>query len=254
MKSRAALLLLLLVLVATPASSSTSATALYNRGNDFYQAGSYQQAREAYLQALTTGLVNSELYFNLANAELRAGLLGPAVAHYLRAQRLDPRDPDLGFNLEYARGRIKARLPELPQGPLRRAFDRAVGFMSANEWSLLLIGAYWLAAAAAIGLILAPADLARLAFRYLLFVALAGLILAAPFAATSVKRDLFTPRAVIMVDKVTARSGPGPDNAELFELYEGMDVAVGQCESGWCRVSAPGGFIGWVTADSFENL
>jgi len=33
-----------------------------------------------------------------------------------------------------------------------------------------------------------------------------------------------------------------------------MDVVVGQCESGWCRVSAPGGFMGWVPADSFERL
>jgi len=251
---RAALLLAVLGLcLAGRAPAAGSAAALFNRGNQLYQAGKYEEARQAYEQAAATGLRNAELFYNLGNAELRSGRLGPAVAAYLRARRITPRDADVRFNLEYARARIKARLPDLPQGPLDRAWTRVAEYLSGDEWTLLALGAYWLAAAGAGGLILARRRLLRSAARWLFYSGLAVLVCALPFTAVKVNRDYLTPRGVILADKVTARSGPGEENAALFELYEGMDVVVGQCQSGWCRVSPPG-FIGWIAADKFERI
>ena len=78
-------------------------------------------------------------------------------------------------------------------------------------------------------------------------------VLFAPVAAVRVHRDLFTEQAVMLV-KDTARSGPGETNSKLFELAEGVEVEVGQCESGWCQVSPRDGFNGWVLAKDFERL
>lgn len=253
---RLALIGLLAAIMALPlaGAGSSAATALYNRANQLYQDGNYRAAAGKYREAVAAGGGAASLYYNLGNAELRSGRLGPAIAAYLRAQRLAPRDRDVKFNLEYARARIKARLPELPRSAIYRAFDRVVGFLNVNEWTLLVLAAYWLAAILTIVLILARGETARRVSRYLLYVCAATALVSLPFAATRVSRDHLTPRAVIMDEKAGARSGPGEDNAELFELYEGMDVTVGQCDSGWCRISAPGGFIGWVEARTFERL
>lgn len=234
--------------------AANSAAALYNRGNELYKAGGYQAAKEAYKKALTTGTPNAQLYYNLGNAQLRTGKLGSAIASYLRAKRLRPRDPDIIFNLEYARTKIKARLIEPPRGPAGRALDMALDSLNANEWTAVVLGAYWLSAMCIVVIILGKTDRIRRASRFIIYVGIMVLVVAAPFASIRVKRDLVTPRVVIMLDKVTVRSGPGEDNKEQFDLYEGMDMVVGQCESGWCNVSAPGGFNGWAPAESFEWL
>jgi len=236
------------------AQASTSAASLFNRGNELYKDGEFEQARDAYRHALDSGVDNAALYFNLGNAELRSGRLGPAIADYMRAQRLKPRDPDISFNLEYARQRIAAFPEDLPRGPFTKAFNYVTASLSANEWTVVVLGAYWMMCAAWVALIISGRQSVRQASRMLVYAALVLLILALPFAGTRVKRDHLTPRGVMVVEKITARSGPGKENAALFELYEGVDVVVGQCERGWCRVSAKGGFMGWTPAESFERL
>jgi len=250
-----AIIALLAALTLAPAAlhAGTSAAALYNQGNALYQQGRFAEAREAYGKALEAGAGNADLYFNLGNAELKSGELGRAVGDYLRAQRLEPRDPDLRFNLAYARAMITARLPELPQGPFTRAFNAAVEYLSASEWTAAALAAYWALALAAIAMIVARGR-AREASRLALYIAAAALVITLPFAATRIKRDVFTPRGVIVAEKVTAHSGPGDENAALFDLVSGIDVTVAQCDRGWCNVSAPGGFSGWVEAKSFERL
>ncbi len=255
MRGRAYLLLAALFFISPdPELCAASAAALYNRGNDLYQLGQYEKARDAYIKALETGIEAPDLYYNLANAHLRSGDLGRAVAFYLKAERLAPRDLDVKFNLEYARRKVAAKLPDLPQGPFSRAFNAAVGFLSANEWTLVIVCAYWVACISAAVMVLVRSGWLAGAFRVALVAGAAIFILSLPFAGARVKRDFFTTTAVIMADKVAARSGPSDDNAALFDLYEGMEVRVDQCESGWCRVSAKGGFMGWVSSESFEKV
>lgn len=249
-------LALIAALLLSPAllKAQDSALTLLRQGNELYKTGKFESAAQTYQKAVATGIQNPDLFYNLGNAQLKAGRLGPAIAAYLRAQRLEPRDPDVAFNLEYARKKIAAPLPETLPGPLAKAFHLVADFLSAGEWTALCIGVYWLLGLAAITAILARGFQANRAARLLLWVSIALLAGALPFAAYRVKQDVFTERAVIVADKVTARSGPGDENAALFELAPGIDLAVGQCQSGWCRVSAPGGFIGWVPANQFERL
>lgn len=251
---RAALVLLTLLAFGLPSAVvASSAASLYNRGNELYKAGSFKEAADAYRQAVAAGVRNPELYYNLGNAELRSDRLGPAIAAYLRARRLAPRDPDIKFNLDYARGKISAKLPEVPPDPLTRILDFFVGRVSANEAMISLAACYWAAALAGLGLILARGERLRRFCRRAVIVALTLAVLFMPVAGVRVRRDLLTDTAVMMV-KDTARSGPDETNAALFELAEGVEVTVGECESGWCRVSARGGFNGWMPAKSFDRL
>ena len=56
---------------------------------------------------------NAGLHYNLGNLYQRAGKPGPAVLHYLRALRLDPRNTETRHNLRLARKTREDRIPIL---------------------------------------------------------------------------------------------------------------------------------------------
>ncbi len=238
----------------TSVSAESSATSLFQRGNDFYRADDYKKAIEAYQEAQETGARHPALFYNLGNAYLRNGELGRAIANYLRAKRLDPRDRDIRFNLDYAREKIEARLEKIEKGPFTRAFNSVVSKMSANEWTALLMASYWLFCIAATVWIVADGPLLGKAGKISFICLLILFVLLTPFAGVRVKRDFYTPRAVVVTDKVTGRSGPGKDNTEIIDLYEGMDVKLSGCQQEWCRVRGGNGFVVWVPASSLLRI
>ncbi|HEV7344642.1 MAG TPA: SH3 domain-containing protein [Devosia sp.] len=51
---------------------------------------------------------------------------------------------------------------------------------------------------------------------------------------------------------LNVRSGPGTGNRIIDALYEGQEVDVGECRSGWCQISTAGG-TGWVSNRYLER-
>jgi len=254
MRPRLLIVILLALAAAGPARAAGSADALYQRGNQLFQEGDYQAAAEAYHQAVEAGGADAFLFYNLGATELRRGRLGHAIANFMRAKILAPRDEDVKFNLVHAKEMVAIKPPDTPVNFVQAAFVWTAGHLSANEWALALIVLYWTACISGAALLTLRSRKARPVLRMVLFSSIITGAIALPFGAYQIKADLYTPRAVIVADRITARSGPGEGNDEQFELAEGMDVVVEKCLSGWCEVRARGGFIGWVPADAFERL
>src|ERR1700733_7161037 len=83
-------------------------TEQWEKADEFYQKGQYEQAIGAYQALLKESPENPYLHYNLANAYLKGAnnaSLGRAIAEYCRAYQLLPRDPDIRYNLEFALGR-----------------------------------------------------------------------------------------------------------------------------------------------------
>ena len=234
--------------------SGGSLAARYNQGNTFYKEGKYDLAREEYLKAVKSGAEDPWLYFNLGNSELKSGHLGHAVAAYLKASILDPRDPDIRFNLEFARQRVKSKLPEDDKGIFIGSYLYVSNYLSANEWTGLAVLGFWISCLSIVSIIVISNKNIKNISNYSLYAGLGILILSIFFGVSRINRDIFTDHAVIISESIKARSGPGEDKPEVFELSEGTEVSLERCDSGWCRISARGGFVGWVDASSFQRL
>ena len=80
------------------------------------QAWEYmQQAIAAYEQLVVSGIHNAKLYYNLGNAYLHLNDLGQAILYYRRGLRLEPDNPRLQANLQYARSRRVDQIEASPQ-------------------------------------------------------------------------------------------------------------------------------------------
>jgi len=105
MKKKVTILGFLAILFFLPEARADieSATALFQKGNESYEEGNFDQAIEEYQKVLDQGIRNSKVFYNLGNAYFRKNQLGKAILNYRRALSLDPRDEDSIANLRFAK-------------------------------------------------------------------------------------------------------------------------------------------------------
>src|SRR5262245_41102750 len=118
-------------------AASQSGDSAFESANRLYEQGKFTEAASAYQKLVQSGYASTAVYFNLGNAFFKAGQIGQAVAAYRQAERISPRDPDLRANLQFARNQIQGPTLGIP------AWQRWLGKLSLNEWTLLAAGAVW---------------------------------------------------------------------------------------------------------------
>ena len=60
--------------------------------------------------------------------------------------------------------------------------------------------------------------------------------------------------AIIMNEIVTARSGPGINQTEVFVVHEGTKVYVKRKENEWVLIRLHSGLGGWVVGSQIESI
>ena len=221
----------------------------------FDQAKTPEQFLESarlFESVLAGGYASGAVCYNLGNAYMRAGRVGPAIAAYRRAQRLLPRDPYVQANLEAA----LAAAPEAarPEG--------APWWKKALFWHELLAQRerLWASAAAwALAFLLAVLRLLRFpsagaARTWLGWGTLAALLLGALVSASAGLgyQEETLMRRLVIVEEVTARKG----NADTYEpafdraLKAGGEGVILEERGGWLHVQFAGAGDGWVPAKS----
>ena len=241
-------LVLLLALVG-PAAAQSAAVGLYAEGNQLYRAGDFAGARQRYEAAVATGIQDPRLLYNLGNASYKTGDLGHAIVWYERALRRAPRDEDIQANLRFLR-RLKADREPEPSGGVTGFLVDAYLWPTLNEvavlWWLSLLALFVVAArrrwqsASGIGLGLP--------------LAIIMCAMVAVFALTRFERDAKQVEAILTQPQGTARSGPAPDQTEVFVIHEGTKVVIERSEAAWYLVRLHSGLGGWLPASVLTEI
>jgi tetratricopeptide (TPR) repeat protein len=232
----------MLVLTCLPLSSPAALSdTAFESANKLYEQGKFAEAAAAYQKLAESGQVSAALYFNLGNAFFKSSQNGRAIAAYRQAERLSPRDPDLRANLQFARNQTQG--PTL--SPSR--WQRWLGRLTLNEWTLLASGAIWL------WLLL----LAILQWRpslkptlrgYVFCLAAAAGLLCVCFAA-SWRETRFTRMVVVITPDATVRFGPLAESPAAFTVNDGAELRVLDQKDEWLQVTASPRRIGWIRRD-----
>ncbi len=144
---RAALMVIITVVSAAGAKAAppeAPAVALVEEGNKAYQAGTYEAARDRYLEGIAKGADNAHVWYDLGNTYFRLGSFGQAIASYRRAELVRPRDPDIRANLSLARKRVTDRFSSDDELGLSvdQRFFRALPPISGAESHTLFLAIY----------------------------------------------------------------------------------------------------------------
>jgi tetratricopeptide (TPR) repeat protein len=234
--------LTLLLLTLAPQSSEAAGTAAaFDSANKLYEEGKYSEAASAYEAMVHVGQCSAALYFNLGNAFFKSGQIGRAIASYRQAQQLTPRDPDLRANLQFARNQT--------QGPslLPSRWERWLGRLTLNEWTVLAAGAAWLWLMLLAVLQWRPALRPGLRIYVISLGVLAGLLCAC--AAASLRMTRFTSVAIVTAHDTAVRYTPLPEAATAFTVQDGAELRVVDQKDEWLQVNAGPRRTGWLRRD-----
>ncbi len=205
-----------------------------------YENGEYVRAAEAFRALADSGIHNGELYYNLGNAYFRAGELGRAICWYEKARQMLPADPELAFNLDYARSFVKDRQPE------QSSLARTLFF-----WRYLLSQKITVYLAGAARLLFFVVLFWRKVFRprppgWLLSAILAVFLVFAVTAAVNFYLAGAFPRGVILPGAVSVKSGLSELSTELFILHSGSCVTIEDSRKDYYRIRFGGDKVGWI--------
>ncbi len=227
--------LLILALALTGSASAKpgggEADRLLALGDSLARAGDHDGAEAAYATAESWGWTSAALAHNRGLAALRAGRVGAAVGHLLRARRLSPADRSILQSLAAARSAAGVTASTEGEGwALARAAARPAG----------VGGLIALAAIAGLGAVVAARR------RRALALTLAGAAGVAWMVAASAWYDA-APRGTAVATTIV-RQAPAAAAHARATLRPGRSARLGSVQGAWVRVHVPGGASGWAPA------
>lgn len=208
----------------------------FQAANQAFETGSYKDAIAGYEALLAGGAASGVVHYNLGDAYFRDKELGRAIFHFRKAREALPRDPDVRFNLGFARARATDRIE---QKGLGAAIEAALPFTEREALRALA------AAAALFFAFLAARTLTKR--EWLFWPELATGLVFALTVAVAAEKALYRPHfGVVTAAEAGVYSGTGKDTTLLFSLHEGAEFSVENGEADWVRIQLADGKRGWL--------
>ena len=250
MKRRVLILASLALLLLAPRAGADieTASALFDKGNQSYEEGRFDQAIEEYEEILNLGIKDFRVFYNLGNAHFRQNQLGKAILNYRRALDLRPRDEDAQANLAFIKLFALDKIEEQRINPLSTMLHSFLDLWSTDEFAVLTSVFYTLSMFFGILMLFrGPKRYLRLGFvAVLILMVIFGSSLLAKIYHESVDHG------VVIAPQVEIRSGPGEDFILQVTGHEGLEFQLDGESEGWYRISLPNGIRGWIPRDAAE--
>ena len=218
---------------------------LLNQARAAYDRGEYAAAGAAYDQVLSLGVDRPEVYYDLGNAEFKAGHIGRAIAAYRRALKRAPQDEDIRYNLDFVRGFVHQ--PADRSGPLTRLAGSALTWYTSEALARSALAVYLLLAVLTAAWLWTRNRLSWL--RWAAAVAAGLFLFAAGWTSVRLVLERNTRWGVVVSAQAEARNGPNAEYSVGFVIPEGREVRILGQEGNWVAVGLPNeGYKGWVQA------
>lgn len=217
---------------------------VFEQGIQEYNLGNYENALTLFKSIEDSGFVNEQLYYNLGNCHYKLDQKGMAVACFLKAHRLDPRNEDIKANLLFVRSTLRDKYQDSLQNPIWEFVKNSSLYFKANELTMLVFALYILLVIVLIYLVFYKEHntaIIVIVLSLIFLMAVGGSML-----AVNLKLNYQTPQAVILEPEVDILSGPGVTGDVRFTAHEGLTFNILRQESGFYEGIFANKLKGWV--------
>ena len=226
---------------------------LFDEANNFYIKENYKKSIELYELIIESGKKNSAVFYNLGNSYYRLQDIGHAIWAYRIANRLNPRDEDILYNLKIAEANKIDRINSPPLFMILDFYRKIKSSFTIFE-SVLLGGFLFLF----FSLMWIKQSFSgnRNGFSKNIFqILLALIIIVHVFIVDMIFQKKKISNEAIVVEKIKAQSGPFfGDNKILFQINKGSVVEVLEEKNDWSEIILIDGKRGWVLSTSLRKM
>ncbi len=218
----------------------------FEKANQEYAAGQFQQAANDYEALVKTGEYSAAAFYNLGNAYFRTQDFGKAILNYERALALDRNHPEAQANLRIARD--EARALELPTG----IPDRLLQIASAKQFTIAAAVAFWMAIFVLVRIMFAERRGAGLTVLCILLITIFGVSGFAAYRLETGNRGRSL--AIVTAKDIQARVATADSAGSVLALPPGSEIKIESRRGDWLYASLPNNLRGWIPANSAETV
>ena len=229
-------------------------TVLFEKANEAYAAGDFQEAVDLYSEILNGGQTSAALHYNLANAHYKLNHVGPSIYHYEKALQLKPGDKDIENNLTFARNMAIDAIDEGAEEGFTRIFSSSTSAFSSSGWGwaaiicmlafVIFFIVYYFSRGTLIKRVLFISSM------FFLLLAISSVVIA--FMKTKVQQE--NSFAIVFAEEVEVKNEPNLRGEEVFKLHEGAKVEVTEDFQDWVEIQLPEGSSGWLLKTEIKRL
>jgi tetratricopeptide (TPR) repeat protein len=225
--------------------------------NRAYTYGGYDESAKLFQQIIAARGYSAPLCFDLANAEERAGHLGPAILNYERARYLAPADREIDHNLQLARKQAGLEPNSY------RWWQIALRSIDWTVWLAIMGLSLFLIFLAIVGTAYAPAlagatkipeRLLKNIFRAILFAGIPLCLLLGYIELSTVGFNNRIEGVVVAPKEATLRLSPFDSSDSVGSIPEGELVTVEDRHNDYLRIEARDHHFGWIAQKDLEPV
>lgn len=223
-----------------PQEAMANPAATFLGGIKNYKDGDFKQAAIKFEALAKNNIKNPYLFYNIANAYLKANDIGHAILWYERAKILAPNDPDLKFNLEYANTLVKDKKEDTMNiMDVLFFWDNLIPLKTIQLTAVFFSFVFF-------------AWASKRVMKKQKILSGTGILLFSLFVlVTAITCVNYYKRsagqtAVIVQEEVAVRSGMTDSSTKLFSLHAGTMVSVEETKEGYLKILFSKGKVGWV--------
>jgi tetratricopeptide (TPR) repeat protein len=226
----------------------------FEKGNELYKAGKYEQAIDAYGSVLSTNQHSSELYFNLGNCYYKLNKVAPAIFSYEKALVLSPNDREVINNLKFAQKRTIDEVKVVPKVGFAKLLRDFTGIYHYNTWAWIAIGLSISFLLAFLGYYFSETTLAKRISFFVMFALIVFILIAVTSAFFEKSHYDNEKPAIVFAEIAEVRSEPKNGSSVVLVLHEGTKVFVEEKVDNWKKVQLTDGTEGWIENDAIREV
>ncbi len=232
------------------ASSMPNYQSVFNMANRFYGEGKKDEALEAYMSMLASGINSAMIYYNIGNIYAETKEYSKAIVYYERALRRSGYDKALQNNLKYAYKNVGGddfyRAHNVRHFHLFSYLNKvSIFFLLFSATKLFFIVLFIRILKVKMSFLKNKTD-TYIKKATLIFIAIFVLSFSAYIFSNRVITENFL---IIQNNEAYIREGASDSSKNIYNLSDGEKVPILEVHENWYYVKVRSGGRGWVKAD-----
>jgi Tetratricopeptide repeat len=235
-------------------TSTFWAQSAFEKGNDLYQKGKYEDAITSYEGVIKSGQQSAELYFNIGNCYYKLNKVAPAIYNFEKALLLDPNDTEIQNNLAFAQKMAIDEIVAVPKVGFQKILQDFISVYQYDTWAWLAVVFSFFFIVFFIGYYFSrTTSLKRIFFT--------GMILVLLFTTVSVLAAFFEKNttenerpAIVFAEVTSVKSEPKSTAQDAFVLHAGAKVYVLESLNNYKKIQLLDLKEGWIQKSDIKEI